>query len=328
MPKAPRPLSYFVTLVVTAVVAGPIFYLFDWGHSIMGCRQYKDPGTFLAYCAAPRFSYYEHGAFYLGLEPAAISRMKQADVLFLGNSHAQFGFSTDAVVQFFAVRSIRFYILAFSFAESAEFPRALIEKYNLRPKVLVIVTDPFFYEGAISPPAAELRDSEASLWLRLKVNAAYEQKKWFRSGQRLVCDHFPRACAENISSLYRSYANGTIVWRDISYPPNSAVPFSNPSTGQAINPDLADKNRTFAANFLTGAGIQPSCAVFTATPNNQIDAEAFTRRLAALLGANVIIPQLSGLAGVDPSHLNWPSAQRWSTAFLSEFDRVLSRCRG
>jgi hypothetical protein len=327
MRKLTHPLSYLAVFALTGIVAGFAFHVFDWGRSIIGCRQYKDPSTFLSYCAAQRFSYYEHGAFYLGLEPRAIESLQRAEVLVLGDSRALFAFSTDVAAQFFAVRSVRFYLMAFTFGEGAEFARAIIEKYKLKPKLLVIVTDPFFFKGALSPPASEILESEGSWWKKSKIRIAYEEKKWFRDGQSLVCSYVPTICTQDVMSFYRSYSNGTLIWRDISYPPNGAVPFSEPTQGQVVGTDVADRNRGFAIGFLKEAGVRPSCAVITTVPNNQINSVAFTHRLGELLRTPVVIPRVGDLVGVDPSHLDWPSAQRWSAAFLELLDPILSQCR-
>ena len=70
--------------------------------------------------------------------------MKKADVLFLGNSRALFAFSSDAIANFFGKGKLRYYVLAFGTGETSQFAGALIRRYDLHPKVLVINADPFF----------------------------------------------------------------------------------------------------------------------------------------------------------------------------------------
>jgi hypothetical protein len=64
----------------------------------------------------------------------------------------------------------------------------------------------------------------------------------------------------------------------------------------------------------------------TDVPNDIVNARPFAEEMAQLLGANTIFPHLNNLRGVDPGHLSWDSAQRWSAAFLREFSPVIDRC--
>src|SRR5690349_12039247 len=94
MPSRKSLLAYLFVFAVVSVTAGLSYRLLDWGLDVIGCKQYKQPGAFLAFCESPRYGDYEHGAYYFDLEPEAIEALKKAEVLFLGNSRAQFAFST------------------------------------------------------------------------------------------------------------------------------------------------------------------------------------------------------------------------------------------
>ena len=47
---------------------------------------------YLAYCNGTQFGDYEHGALWFDLEPSVKKFASDADVIFLGDSHIQFGF--------------------------------------------------------------------------------------------------------------------------------------------------------------------------------------------------------------------------------------------
>ena len=130
--------SYLVLFLAVSLLAGTGYRLIDLVVGTLGCRHTDAPGAFLAYCDTPSFGYYEHGAYYFGLEPEAVDRLKRAEVVFLGNSHAQFAFSTDEVESYFAKRTVPIYLLGLPYGEQGRFPLRLIEKYQLRPKLLVI----------------------------------------------------------------------------------------------------------------------------------------------------------------------------------------------
>src|ERR1700704_4535519 len=106
---------FTVVFVASGIVAGATFRFVSWSISVLDCRQYADPDTFLAYCASPHFGYYEQGAYHLGLEPKAINALRQSEVIIFGNSREQFAFSTDVVRDYFEKRAVPFYALGFSY---------------------------------------------------------------------------------------------------------------------------------------------------------------------------------------------------------------------
>src|ERR1700745_3867650 len=89
-----RNLVYLATFLAVSLIAGVSYRAVVWGSAVMACRHLDAPGTLLAYCSSPAFAYYEHGAYFYDLEPAAVENLKKADVIFLGSSHEQIGFST------------------------------------------------------------------------------------------------------------------------------------------------------------------------------------------------------------------------------------------
>src|SRR5262245_50610441 len=54
-------------------------------------------GNFLALCHNERYGDYEHGALYYGTEPGLRENIRAAEVMFLGNSMGQAGFSSSAI---------------------------------------------------------------------------------------------------------------------------------------------------------------------------------------------------------------------------------------
>ncbi|HXE23444.1 MAG TPA: hypothetical protein VN637_01010, partial [Roseiarcus sp.] len=110
---------------------------------------------YIAYCDAGNYADYEHGAFWFDLEPSAWGFARNADVLFLGNSRLQVGFSTAATADWFSRASAKYYLLGFSYFENALFAEALLSR--MRPdgaKVLVINVDDFFDLSETDPVKA------------------------------------------------------------------------------------------------------------------------------------------------------------------------------
>src|ERR1700730_14891282 len=113
--------------------------------------------NYMAGCSAAYFGDYEHAALYFGLEPEANDHMVAAQVLLLGNSRLMWAFSTKATDKAFHDLDIRYYLLGFGANERVRFPSAIIRKYQLRPKAVIVNADPFFidvtnpeYESIIS----------------------------------------------------------------------------------------------------------------------------------------------------------------------------------
>src|SRR5262245_39081366 len=58
--------------------------------------------SYLAYCNTSGYGDYDHAAFWFGLEPSAHDSAGAADVVFLGNSRLQVGFSTSVTDDWFS----------------------------------------------------------------------------------------------------------------------------------------------------------------------------------------------------------------------------------
>jgi hypothetical protein len=184
-------LAYFVWFALAGAVTGLGYRLGDWAIDSARCRLHREPGTFLAYCTEPHYGFYEQGAYWFGLEPRAIEHLKKADVLFLGNSRAQFGFSTENLRNYFRRRGISYYVMGFGYGESNEFALALIEKYRLKPKLLVIDADPFFNTG-VSNPAEAIFDRSGSPF---QLAARWTTVRWDYLTRHVFNALQPKLCA-------------------------------------------------------------------------------------------------------------------------------------
>ena len=70
---------------------------------ILTCpAAYGEGERYLGYCQGTAYGDYDHGATWFGLEPGVREGATAADVLFLGNSRMQFGFSAPELGRWFA----------------------------------------------------------------------------------------------------------------------------------------------------------------------------------------------------------------------------------
>ena len=281
-------------------------------------------GTFLAYCTSDQYGDFEHGAYYFDLEPEAVDNLRTAKVLFLGNSRSQFGFSTDEVKQYFNERSIPFYLMGFGYGEGADFAKALIKKYNLKPKVLVVVTDPFF-KSYLSQPASEIVEDLNPFWKRVRARWNYVTKKIFNTVAPKVCDLRVTLCRSQPRAIYRASKDGSWIWRNLfTLPEYGQIPIDSARVPLFEPPVATDLE--IARQLFEVAGVPRDCVVLTVVPNSIIDTGPYAVEIGRLLGVRVELPKLDRLVTIDGAHLTWTSAQRWSGSLLREIDALVSTC--
>lgn len=122
-------------LIILAVMAAAFLYSLRW-NGIFACpANAYDGGSYLGYCQASAYGDYDHGAFWFALEPKAREAVASADVLFLGNSRMQFGFSSPALGRWFTANGFRYYLLGFSHSENVTFIGPLLQR--LQPTELM-----------------------------------------------------------------------------------------------------------------------------------------------------------------------------------------------
>src|SRR5262249_2933453 len=200
-----------------------------------------------------------HGAFYYGIEPGLRRNIRAAEVIFLGDSMAQFGFSSQALKKYFNDRHIRFFVMGFGYGEWSAFPLAVWRKWSPSPKVLVINANPFFND-VLSRPAQDAIEGRPEYLFRLVV------KMLFQRVHRAVCFIRWHACAERDRGTFRSAEDGQWNWIDPRVARRS-IPVP-PAGGDALTPEMIDNAKVVGEAFLSAVGVDRRCIVFTGTPSS------------------------------------------------------------
>lgn len=257
--------------------------------------------AYLAYCNASSYADYEHGAFAFGLEPAAINFARNAQVLFLGNSHMQVAFSTAATSGWFSAASIQYYLMGFSYSENMVFAEFLLPKVRPQATIYVINVDDFFVRSETAPVKPILHDPEA--------RRRYEDKRFWQLVHQHACGILPALCG-NDGVIFRSRKTGAFTKR-------TAVLKTVPVSYDEIEDPNAVKTSTAAAiEFMTHLPKQEKCVILTTVPTvgtKVADAVAIARSV----GLDLVTPgNLEELNTYDGSHLDRPSAERWARAFF------------
>ncbi len=281
--------------------------------SIFACQaQGYSAERYLAYCGGGNYADFEHGAFFFNLEPPALDYARNADVLVLGNSRLQVALSNDATADWFKAASASYYLLGFSYNENMVFTGDLLHRINPRASVFIINVDDFFDRRETAAAKTILHDPDAK--------SRYEWKRFSQGLHQPICGAFPRLCGRRFV-IFRSRETGAYyrIPHDEPVFPQNAVSY-DPWVDPAVVKDSMALAIDFLKQFAKGR-----CVILTNTPYPETkigNAEA----IAAGAGLPLMAPELEGLNTTDGYHLDRPSAERWSKAFLEAAGPKIRSC--
>ncbi|HEY6458328.1 MAG TPA: hypothetical protein VIY90_23870 [Steroidobacteraceae bacterium] len=304
-----RPVLYVAILIASMIVT--------YGYKLRTQGIFACPATgytadgYLGYCEATAYGDYDHGALWFGMEPQAARRAANAQVLFLGNSRMEFGFSSDATTAWFAAAGISHYLLGFSHLENETFIAPLLVKLNPRAKVYVINVDRFFDDEESAPGGAILHGSD--------LKRRYTEKRLWQRVQRPLCTHVPSICGHNLA-FYRNRPDGHWLHRGGGpYDPLSIA--DAPPTEQ----DQWDHYAALAKQFVSKLPVDHQCVILTVVPSPATKRQE-AKAIAAALGLTLLAPELDGLHSFDNTHLNESRAPRGSAAFMELAGPRIEQC--
>jgi hypothetical protein len=305
-------LALYIAVVLLAALASYAFWLKN--RSIFACQA---PGysadRYLAYCGGGNYADFEHGAFFYDLEPPALDYARNADVLVLGNSTLQVALSNEATADWFKSASARYYLLAFSYNEDMVFTEQLLRRMNPHASVYIINVGDFFERRETAAANTILHDPDA--------RNRYEWKRFAQWLHQPVCGAFPELCGRRFV-IFRSRETGAyyrIAQQDEPVLPQNAVSYD-----PWVDPAVVKDSTALAIDFLKRY-TKGKCIILTNVPypgTRVGNAEA----IAAGAGLPLVAPNLDGLNTTDGYHLDRPSADRWSKAFLEAAGPEIRSC--
>ncbi len=308
--SASQPVLY-ICLVLVAALMGYAYELRTRG--IFACQaDGYTADRYLAYCNGVNYADYEHGAFYFDLEPSVQHFVREADVLFLGNSRLQIALSTAATADWFAAASARYYLMGFLYFENELFAEKLLRRFRPRAAVYVINVDDFFDRSESPPVKTILHDAKPGIDIRRRDSGSEFHES--------ICKAVSALCGDQYA-IFRSRATGAY-YREGVLPQQTITPVSY---DWSVDRDLVMHNSANAMDFLSHFA-QGKCVILTMAPlvGAKIgDAKA----IAARLGMKLVTPGiLDGLQTFDGYHLDRASAQRWSQAFFQAAGPTIRSC--
>jgi hypothetical protein len=303
--------ALYICIVLITILAS--YGLWLRKHSIFACvANGYTADRYMAYCDNTGYGDYEHGAFWFGLEPSAQEFVKDADVLFLGNSRVQYAFSTKATADWFSGASVPYYLLGFTYYDGVPFAEALLRRIRPKAKVYVINVDDFFSQWE-SPPATEVMHDPGA-------GSHYEIKRLWQSVHALICKRAPVICGRNYA-IFRSRESGAF-----SLSRGSSVVNAKPvSYDQGISEDAVGSSTAAAIHFLSDLPVQEDCVILTTIPTAGTKI-GNVKAIAAALHKDLVTPEIPELQTFDGSHLDQQSAERWSQAFLQAVGPQIRSC--
>lgn len=305
-----RPALYI--LIILCGIIGPFLFKLR-SNGIFACPADGYAGNqYLAYCQVTGYGDYDHGAFWFGLEPDIERFAAEADVLFLGSSRMQFAFSSQATREWFSSPPVRYYLLGFSFTENVVFTAPLLSKLRPQAKVYVINVDRFFEDKETEVGKAILRESDAL--------TRSKEKRFWQVLHKPICTTLPVLCGKE-ASFFRARENGAWQLKGIRlWGGSKAV-----ADGPVSDADRWGHYAILGEQFLSQLPVDRRCVLLTIAPYNATkNAEATA--LASALKLDLLVPPLDGLQTFDGSHLDPPSAERWSQAFLQAAEPRIREC--
>jgi hypothetical protein len=256
----------------------------------------------------------DHRIFYFGLDES-VNHARRADVLLLGSSRVQFALRPEFLLPAMDELGLRVYNLAFAFQEPVGWSIELIERHDLRPRIVVANVDGFF-NGRESDEAKSVRADNP--WNARKKS--FE----FRAGWELTRRLHSMIPYFNWTSLrpsvfwhiYRSRSFGSWLivqephWNvSIAWPPETERP--------------AKDWIRFARPLKQQIEARGGKLVLMQVPSRQASPDV-ARDISDDLDVPLIEVLRDDLRSGDRSHLNRDSSEIFTQEFMRQFEKLES----
>lgn len=235
----------------------------------------------------------------------SIEQARQADILFVGNSRLQYGFR-ETLVQEAAEMGLKVFSLGMGHSERAKFALEIIEKYEIKPKVLVVTGGPFFFKEKYSKVAKEVRGLTA--W---QARKKYWESQALWRFQKLLHAVVPKLSLrkKTLTKKFVNYRSDQHGWFYPALEPRGEFPVKAGKEKGDYHFVLPE-----AEKLIRSMATQNTLTVFTLVPYSKTLTGHY-----ALLQSNysvpVILPDFDGLKTSDSSHLTKDSARIYSSRF-------------
>lgn len=255
----------------------------------------------------------DHHVLFFGLDPEALAHLRAADVLFLGNSRLMFALRPAVLRPAFEALGLSYYALGFGFREGDRFPLAIIRRFDLRPRLVVVNVDGFFGGGLSAWAEVVNRDTQfAARKLRWEAEVAHSVRRKVHVVAPNWLGLFGRPGLGQARELntYRSRLDGT--WQLSPWPSATGTFLPPRSPGAELSRGEVAAARAFKAE-MDARGIR---VVLTRVPAPEPAPGGAPERFARLLDVPLVEVAPPAMTSGDNSHLDEPSAHDWSRMLM------------
>ncbi len=238
---------------------------------------------------------------------------READMLLFGSSRVLVAFTQPMIQDFFEKQGLSYYNLSFSGGTDV-FARALVEKFDLRPRFAIVDANEFF-TGENTPMAQRAMDG--SYFDALKRVSERRAGYAVRHSLHKVVPHLSGRDLPWIASwmIFRSDSDGT--WDFAAYKKMVPAPVRSPPRYPREIPEAHFRAAEEFKELLEGRGTRVVLTYVPSARNDRWRAVEMSERL----GLPLISPELPDLMTYDGSHLDKTSVARFTGAMLQEFSR-------
>lgn len=241
----------------------------------------------------------------------SIDNARKADVLILGDSQSLLGFDWRGIEAFSEEHNLSIFNMAIDGGTGWEFPLAIMRRYGLCPKAVIIGRTDFFTNPVFQAAKAAMDSSRLESFKRiLSGETMWRLKNALQMvSPALLHLLYPK---NSFHGTYRSTVNGCWFrdgWFDDSHRP--LLPREGECTKDiAIPPPFVEYLQSCGTAVLVGPVAEDNYCP------QQI------RRLAEALHGESVIVSPDGLATYDGNHLDKASSEAFTDRFLQAFRRT------
>ncbi len=266
----------------------------------------EDPDYFFAHSRQAELS---HAIMYHGLNDS-MDHARNADVIFIGNSRMPLGLREEFLMPKAQKLGVSLYSFGFGHVEKARFGLALIQKFNLKPKVVVVAGGPGIFNDGYSAVGAKA--ISMTKWDAMKH--WFEGASWWNLKRRM---HTVLPKVEffdgRVHAQYIHYRSSRTGWWKTVLEPGARGLIGFGQERKSYEDELP-----MAKEFKQEMDRIDALLVLTVVPHRDTRM-GHLPYFSDKLDVPMIVPSFDGLRMADGSHLSRESAKIFSDRFWEVF---------
>ena len=250
-----------------------------------------------------------------------IEKVKNIDVLIIGNSQSLFGFEYQIIEPFSKSKNISIYNMAFGHDENYKFPLEIIKKFNIKPKY--IFADAWIFKrSTISSFGQKVINTNYFESFKSVFEDTMSYKSAYMIHKYVPKISFVEPKKKKISIL-RSLENGSYFLEPISKTETSSFDAINKNPFQPNlykDEDLLQLSQAKEFKEYLDS-INTKLVLFSIPGRGYMPYRPFVEKLAKKIGAETILPEIKSGTYFDGRHLSEISAIEYTKKFIEEIDK-------